>query len=273
MLSPEAVYHIIIEKIMEYLIVFVLASFVSYIELLSRYNKPHIILQRSSSIIYIVVNGVAGILGYYLILRYNILETNDRVLIIAASISSSLFIMRSSLSKIKTKSGDTFDIGLAPIIDVLLRWSEREFDRISANGDLKSIHDIMNGLEFEEIFSDLPEVCLDKMESVDANVSSQLAKEVAMIRNKTTQIQATKSILLGNKIASIAGIDLLETGVEILRKELKKEASAYGKGDQITKEDLEQKSTSIEEFLKKTESPKEPKEPEPPEEASEPPEK
>lgn len=228
---------------MEYFIVICIAGSVSYVELLSRYNKPLQIITRPSSLIYMVVNAISGAISLSIIQRYGIIPDKDIFIEIATASTGSLFILRSSVSKIKGKNGEVFEVGFSSIIDVLLKWSEREFDRISANGDLDEIYLTMKGFSFDKIYVDLPEICLDRMESVNAIVIEDLAKETANIGTKRIQYNTTKSILLGNKIASIAGINLLKAGAEIMKEIIAN--SSDDKTTSLSATDLEKKAEQL----------------------------
>ena len=130
----------------KYIYVIAISVTVSITELLTRYSKPFLMFQVWAVWVYILVNIVSGCLAYFLIVHYQLLSPKewdeasgsivngkaDHVLEVFTAGLGSLFILRSSFGKIKLKNGESLDLGLGSIINLLLRWSEKEFDTIAA---------------------------------------------------------------------------------------------------------------------------------------------
>ena len=212
----------------KYIYVIAISVTVSITELLTRYSKPFLMFQVWAVWVYILVNIVSGCLAYFLIVHYQLLSPKewdeasgsivngkaDHVLEVFTAGLGSLFILRSSFGKIKLKNGESLDLGLGSIINLLLRWSEKEFDTIAAQRDMFEIKDIMKPVVFKLGEKDLPLICLGLMKSIDANDTEMLGKEIAAI-DKTAKSEMVKSYMMGTKLYDVAGLDLLKKSVQI----------------------------------------------------------
>ncbi len=199
----------------------VIGLFVGLSELLNRYKAFQYIFGNIYSWIYMLINFLAGLLAYTIIVKYKLdlgtIGANNIGKTLVAGLGAMAFL-RSSFFNYKDSNGKTLEIGPAALLTVFLRASERQFDQLVAKKQLEHIRPIMKGLPFLKTSRDLPSIVLNSMVVLTDDELKKLNDDIAKLINDDTITSETKCIVLGILLARYCGILLLEEAVISLRE-------------------------------------------------------
>jgi hypothetical protein len=184
----------------------------AFAELLSRYQDPKQILTTGSSIIYMLINGVASFLAYWFIDNQKF-TTNEITKVIVAG-TSALVLLRSSLASIKVGEKQV-EAGFASILQVFLTWADRSFDQRKARADLPDVKPMMAGIDFEKAKLALPTTCFKIMKNVTQEEQDKIASEVAILTQSSLD-NNVKCINLGILLMELTGAQLLNQAIDVL---------------------------------------------------------
>src|SRR5436305_563708 len=120
----------VIMIILNCILSFIFGSLVGLAELLSRYSEPKQVLRKTPAKLYIGLNGIISILGYWAIKKFqgSFVITGielDNVLIAGFS---AMVVLRSSIANIQ-HNGKKIEIGIGGILQVFLDTIEKLFNR------------------------------------------------------------------------------------------------------------------------------------------------
>ena len=207
-----------------YVVVFALGSLVGFGELLNRYRNPGLVFKTVTSIIYLIINGLASVLTYYVMDLYNLWfdgftsKEIDRILF---SGLSAMFFLRSSIFVYKPKDSDTtINIGIASFIQIFLDFAERSFDQNQSIVKLNKVKEIMKGVDFELASKDLSILCLTLMKNVSLEEQQKLAEDIQKMSSRELRFGETKAVSLGILISDVGGVKLLKEAVETLKSKI-----------------------------------------------------
>ena len=195
-----------------YIIVFLIGFIFGFSELLNRYKNVKAIFFQISSLIYLVINGGASVLAYFIIedqkIELGSLGENSFGKVVIAGLSA-MVILRSSFLNFKV--GDkNYDAGLAMIVQIFLNHADRMFDQITSKAKLTRISPIMNKVEFKDVEKALPLICLSIMQNVPLDEQKRLGEEVGNLSSKSDIDDKVKSLCLGIILEKFVGVELLE---------------------------------------------------------------
>lgn len=217
-----------------YFWVILISVLTAFTELLSRYNKPVLIISKFPSIFYILLNALAAFFVYRYIdslgIKFSINGSdNSEISQIILAGTSSLLLLRSSFGIYK--KGDHYvEIGLSGILKILFEFCDRRFDQIFSKNKLKEIERIMQNedyiIDFEKAKTDLPVLCMKMMTNLSWEESNHLGVEVANLKqekDENTKLLFNKSkvISLGFIISRYTGTQLLEEAVKSLKDDIR----------------------------------------------------
>lgn len=219
--------------------VFLIGSFSGLVELLSRYESFRRMKNIPAAWVYIGINGSIAMLVYFLMefsqLKFSIANYNSgpTAKVILAG-TGAMILLRSSIASIKV-SDKAYDVGLAPIIYVLLNYVNRSYDKENSKIVLEEVGKIMKDINFEAAKKNLSIPLIVLMKSLSEEEVKKIGDRVAQIANNTQLNDKTKALALGLHLSSVTGTELLKAIVAEL--------------DDILKSNLESNPTSIETLL------------------------
>jgi hypothetical protein len=182
-------------------------------EMMSRYrDDPFAPLVSPTGALYILINGAAAALAYYLMGPLNV-SLAEPVKTFTAGLGAMAFF-RSGLFTARVGSVD-IPVGPNLILQVILKALDRAYDRQRATPRSQAVSEIMRGVVFDNVKSALPTLCLDLMQNVSAEETAALNTQVNELTNATMPNEA-KSLSLGLALINIVGEETLRAAVEAL---------------------------------------------------------
>jgi hypothetical protein len=199
------------------MIVFLLGFIYSYTELLSKYKQSRVIFRVRAGWFYMLFNGFFSLIIYFLLKEWNFSLLNLSKLeggkIIIAG-TAAIVVLRSSIVTIKTEKNN-IEGGLSPLIQILLDYVNRSFDRHRSRIILPEIHQTMQNVNFAKASIILPIICLRLMKTLSQTEQEQLGADIAKI-NEINADNSTKSLTLGIILHEYTDSELLKVAVEKL---------------------------------------------------------
>lgn len=189
----------------------------AFAELLSRYQNPKQILTTTSSIIYIIINGLASFMAYWYFSGTDVFDSEVTMAIVSGT--SALVLLRSSVASIRVGERQ-MEAGFASILQVFLSWADRSFDQSKASEDLVDIKPIMDGVSFKKAKLSLPTTCFKIMKNVTQEEQNKIANEVAIL-DESDLDENVKCINLGILMIELTGSNLLKEAIEVLGDSIK----------------------------------------------------
>ncbi|MEO7489017.1 MAG: hypothetical protein ABIU77_18035 [Ferruginibacter sp.] len=207
-------------------ICFSIGCFYSFTELLAKFKNAEHILKINWGIVYIIFNGLLSVLAYFIIKSFNFNPTEyvsvDGKKVVVAGISS-MVIIRSWLISVPVpnkshpgnhKKKDTVvDANLAPLIQVLMSYVEKEFDIKKAKLDYQEISKIMKGVNFDKARFALPITFSNLLVTFTKQDGEEIAKSINDLAKKSIDDES-KLINLGLILKDYVKFDLLKTVIE-----------------------------------------------------------
>lgn len=209
-----------------YLFSFSLGFLWAFSELLSRYKVGKFIINSKNAWIYLLINGMASVIVYYFIpklhVSFGVFTSTEWGKVLLAGLSA-MFILRSSFFNYHDKdSNKSISVGISTILQIFLDAAERSFDQEQSVNNLKSISDVMSGIDFSKAEKDLTVICLNLMQNVSPDEQKKLAESIKNLSEpRAVQHELTKSVTLGITLARITGIRLLKQAIETLGDNIK----------------------------------------------------
>jgi hypothetical protein len=212
-----------------YAAVFALGSVFGISELISRYrDEPRRALVSWAALLYISVNALASVFALNVIRVFNWVADDDslqvaykQVMIAGlgamALFRSSLFIFRIGNSEI--------NFGPVFVLQIILGVTDRAVDRRRGQSRSSDVGQIMKNVSFDKAKELLPIYCLALMQNLSKEEQEALGRDIASIAaaNISDPIAANrqKSVLLGLRLLSVIGTDLLQQAVNALGDDIK----------------------------------------------------
>lgn len=210
-------------------IVFLIGFFNGVVELYSRYANLKRIWHLQAGRIYLLLNGFLASCVYILIETGNVQikygnYTSGPFLKVVIAGTTAMLLLRSTISSLKINNNEV-QVGLAPILQVLLNAVNRDYDRNNSQLVLEEVAGIMSKVNFDAAKKDLPYLCLTMMKTLSREEIKHIGEQVASIENEKDIDIQTKAISLGLHLGHYTGIELLKSSVNQLENILKKEAT------------------------------------------------
>ena len=183
-------------------------------EMISRYpDDPFAPLISAPGAFYLLVNGGASALAYYLMVELRV-PLDEPLRTLTAGIGAMAFF-RSGLFTVRISGGD-IAVGPNLIIQVLLNALDRTYDRQRAVPRSAAVTSIMGGISFGQVKEALPTLCFDLMQNVSDSEVSNLNTQIAALSASTTMTDDAKILSLGLQLFNIVGEGTLEAAVRAL---------------------------------------------------------
>jgi len=208
-----------------------IAAFASLVELIQRYSigtKISFFLKNYIVWLYLLLNAVAGIAAYFILsisdgsviqASFGAIGKNGISVAVIAGLGS-MAIMRSAF--INLKLGETkYSVGPGVLLDILLISIDKKIDQNRAMCSAIEVHDVMENIDYAKANISLPTVCLHMLEQVSRDDQEEMKKEIEKINATRELAQKAKSLCLGISIKKIAGLDVLNTAVNLLGEEIR----------------------------------------------------
>ena len=210
-----------------YFFVFGLGCLAAYAELLSRYSNGFKILYFRESRIYLALNGIAALIAYWFLKRYEIdlgpFTKYDIGKVLTAGFSS-MVILRSSFASIKVDN-KKIDAGLAPLLQIFLNTADRALNQSRSKTDLEEITALMKGVDFLKASKELPNLCINLMENLSREDGEQIGKEIKSLTDDISSNE-TKAINLGIILNRLTRIELLKAVVSSVKNAISIDADS-----------------------------------------------
>lgn len=197
---------------------FLVGCLAAIAELLSRYKNFSQILTINASRVYLLINGIASVLAYVIVLQFNIAKGHAIFQILIAG-SSALLILRSSVANIKIGEKNA-EIGIASILQVFLNAADRSFDQKRSDDELTVVERVMANVDFEKAKLALPTTCFTVLKNVPQEEQVRISSDVNKLSTGNLDSK-TKSLNLGIILSGTTGLDLLEKAVTVLGDSIK----------------------------------------------------
>ena len=203
-----------------YAIVLLVGVLVGSTELMSRYrDAPFLPLLSAPGIFYVVLNGGAAVLAYFLLgvlLPDQFLGTDAKTQVSRVLLASlgAMSVFRSGIFTLRL--GDS-DVAIGPnlILQVLLSALDRAYDRLRAAPRSTETARIMAGVSFKLAAPALPSFCFNLMQNVSEDERNDIADEIESL-NATEMSDEARTLVLGLRLFNVVGPRTLEQAVEAL---------------------------------------------------------
>ncbi len=211
------------EKILYY-VVFTLGATVGYIELIGHSPEgPLRIFKMFAAYIYLIVNGLASILAYWIIVTTNVTFSKDNIAInsflqVTIGGLTALAFLRSYFARVKIGEKEV-DVGLVPLLQAILDNVMKAFERKRSNVNVTYLSQLMTGIDFDKAKLDIPALCIELQGAISEQQGVELGKKMEEL-SKQSLMNTTKCIAMGQAIAKIAGSEFLDNVVNTLREKI-----------------------------------------------------
>ena len=208
----------------DFLIVFLIGSILSAVEMGSRYkDEPISVMTCAPGIFYITVNGLICCVGLLFIKIYgnpetiknNTLFSSSRVTDVLYASLGSFLIMRSSFLKLGTDSSQ-IDLGLNLVLKKLVDIIDRQVDRDQASRRSKDITDLLRDVKFDDLSDRVKPLCLQVMQNVAPDELEELLTELKTIESSDDNLE-TRKLSMGLELYNIVGKKVLQSVVNDLK--------------------------------------------------------
>jgi hypothetical protein len=209
-----------INNYLPYLLAGLTGGFVSFIELATRFSDNFKQLKKNpASKLYVLVNFLISIFANSLVVLFDVqiagYKITDSPYVWAVFIGlSSMAIIRSSLLNIKFKYGDV------PVstIEKLLKWIEIYYDRNKSAMLLEMVPPIVQDISLDIMAGIIPD-CMATLSVIKTEDTADLNAVVRELKKDSIMDEKSKVRQLAFRLVKITGIEILEKGVEIYKKD------------------------------------------------------
>jgi hypothetical protein len=177
-------------------------------ELMSRFrDRPFDALVSQPGLFYMAINGGAGALGLYLLLRWDIGPADPAQQVLLAGVSA-MAVFRSGVFTTRI-GGKDVNFGPDLVIRAFLDVLDREYDRERAFRRAQLISALMGGLDFTGAKESLSEVCFSLLQNVRPEERTAFASEMERIAGLPGMSDEARAMALGLSLMGIVGEDTL----------------------------------------------------------------
>ncbi|HEY1560202.1 MAG TPA: hypothetical protein VGF71_04850, partial [Caulobacteraceae bacterium] len=145
-------------------------------EMISRYrDDPFAPLVSAPGLFYILINGGAAALAYYLMGPLNVRLTEPIKTLVAGVGAMAFFRSGVFMARV---GGTDIPVGPNLVLQVVLQALDRTYDRQRAVPRSSSVTEIMRGVSFNQVKVSLPTLCFDLMQNVTAAETAAINSQV-----------------------------------------------------------------------------------------------
>src|SRR3569833_2241525 len=201
-----------------YVTVGVLTGLVGYGERVSRYHdRPADLLSASGTLLYVLVNAIAGIAALGSVLATNTLGSTKPAWLFQLMLAGfgAIAFFRTSLFTVRI-GGTDVGIGPSALLQSQLTAAARMLDRGQAEGRAGDVANIMRNVDFKKARAALPAFCLILVQNVTPADQEQLGRQIERLGNRTDIEDQAKAIILGVYLIRAVGPDVLGRSVAAL---------------------------------------------------------
>jgi hypothetical protein len=182
-------------------------------ELISRYrDEPFAPLLSVAGAFYILFNGAASALAYYLLVLLTDLAEPLRTF--TAGVAAMAFF-RSALFNVRIGGADV-PVGPNLILLTFLKALDRTYDRERAAPRSDTVKRIVGHLSFERIKDSLPALCTDLMQNLSQDEINEMNRQVTKLSQSTSMDDHSKTLSLGLGLLNLVGDKTLQAAVNTL---------------------------------------------------------
>jgi hypothetical protein len=182
-------------------------------EMISRYrDDPLSPVVSSPGALYVLINGGAAALAYYLLLLLEV-PLDEPMRTLTAGFAAMTFF-RSGLFTIRLGNADVA-VGPHLVMQVILHALDRTYDRQRAVPRSEAVSEIMRGLSFDNVKEALPTLCFDLMQNVSDAEVREINTHVAEL-SASSMAEDAKILSLGLALFNVVGERTLSAAVRAL---------------------------------------------------------
>ena len=183
-------------------------------ELISRYrDEPFAPLLSTPGALYILINGGASALAYYLLIVMDV-EMKEPLRTFTAGFAAMVFF-RSALFNVRIRGVD-IPAGPNLVLLIILRALDRTYDRERASPRSKIVRRIVGQLSFADVKDALPALCFDLMQNLSQEETAAINTQVLQLSQSTSMDDRSKMLSLGLALMNLVGESTLEAAVNTL---------------------------------------------------------
>ena len=123
-------------------------------------------------------------------------------------------LIRARLASIRLPNGQEFGFGPVIVIETLMTVVDRQLDRQLATERYRTVHELMEGIDFERAKKRLPRKLFLAMQSVPEEEATQVTRPIDEIDRMEDLDSQDKSYLLGYYLLDLVGRELLASVLE-----------------------------------------------------------
>lgn len=183
-------------------------------EMIARYrDEPFAPLLSTPGALYILINGGASALAYYLLVLLDV-DISEPLRTFAAGVAAMAFF-RSALFNVRIGGADV-PVGPNLILLTILKALDRAYDRERASPRSKIVRRIVGRLSFENIKNSLPALCFDLMQNLSSDETTAINTQVTQLSQSTAMDDQSKTLSLGLALLDLVGESTLQAAVNAL---------------------------------------------------------
>lgn len=222
-------YHVNLASFFCYLAAIIVGLIISIIDLSGKYgagnSTKHVLIGWPQSFYYFA-NGAAGGFGLFaseVTEQTHIVQkfgTSPGLAIFQAMMIgvAAMLALRSSVFSINPGSEQTkVDVGPAQIVNMLMRYIERQVDKNRSTVAIKELGSVIKGIKVSDIYPNVL-VCLLAAETIDKEAMEKARKDIEQIMLRTDLGAEAKSLAVCLVIHKEFGLQTLEAVLGILAK-------------------------------------------------------
>ena len=218
-------------------------------ELVSRYrDKPSAALGSVPAMLYLAVNALASLFAFWVLftgrlpLGAQLFGNHPALNALVVGGFGAMGVFRTALFNLKVSDNTSVAVGPAALLQVILRATDREVDRLRAGPRSIRVKEIMAGVSYELAKTALPFHCNALMQNLSAEEKAALDQAVAMLSAARDMSDETKAYNLGLLLMNLVGEDVLGQAVKANEQRLKApppdEPQIFGRASKLALSDL-----------------------------------
>jgi len=209
-----------VKEALAYLLAPCFGALVGATELVARYrDKPSAAVSNEPAMLYMAVNAVAALAAFWLVYtdrlgaKAEIFGDHKALNALVIGGFGAMALFRTSIFNLRVRDA-TVGVGPAAVLQVILRVTDREVDRLRAGPRARVIKRIMEGVSYELAKEALPFHCYALMQNLSLEERSELDQAITVLDARKSMSDETKAYNLGLLLMDLVGEDVLRRAVE-----------------------------------------------------------
>lgn len=183
-------------------------------ELIARFrDEPFAPLLSAPGSFYILINGGASALAYYLL--FLLAPTIGEPLRTFTAGVAAMAFFRSALFNVRLGGVDV-PVGPNLILLTILKALDRTYDRQRASPRSTIVRRIVGDLSFEAIKNSLPAICFELMQNLSSEETTAITTQITDLSQSTSMDDKAKVLSLGLALLNLVGETTLQAAVDTL---------------------------------------------------------